>query len=77
MYPNDMQQRAVWVPGVGCVFKGTNTYFVGLSAVNSIFASDCSLLFMQLVGLLRIGRTRSSGVWQVLYKQVGYIGRLS
>lgn len=74
---NDVQQRSVWVPGVGCVFTGTRTLFVGRSQVNAIFASDCALLFMQLIGLLRIGRTRPSGVWQLLYKQVSHRERSS
>jgi hypothetical protein len=47
--------------------------FVGRSQVNAIFASDCSLLLIQLIGLLRIGRTRPSGVWHLLYKQASHL----
>jgi hypothetical protein len=75
---NDVQRRAVWVTGVGCVSMGPKLHFASLGVVNASVVSDCSHLFMQFVGLLRIGRTRSSGVWQLLYTQVSRLeGSLS
>ncbi|KAI0270660.1 hypothetical protein BC834DRAFT_524914 [Gloeopeniophorella convolvens] len=64
-----IQGRSSWVPGLGCSTAQGDWLLSARGSVNSIFATDFVLLLLQLIGLLRFGRTRERGVWVLLCKQ--------
>ncbi|KAI0265604.1 hypothetical protein BC834DRAFT_167658 [Gloeopeniophorella convolvens] len=64
-----IETRMTWVPGLGCTPIGNDWLAPARVSVNAVFATDVILCILQFIGLLRFGRTRTHGIWQLLYKQ--------